>query len=96
MWGKGKKMKKSWEIVREKEIGELLRRVNEPVNKRNACMYVINSRKRLRVTERVTGMRDSKSLDAERRLENPRTEVRIPRDETVYRENIDYVVVQAD
>ena len=51
------------------------------VNERNAYMSVMNARKRLRVTEGVTGMRDSKSLAAERRLENARTEVRRARKE---------------
>ena len=91
-----KKVSNTWEIGREEEIGELLRQVNVVVNKRNACMSVMNGRRRLRVrlTEGVTGMRYSRSLVTERRLENARMEVRrARRDEAVYREGL---VLRAD
>ena len=73
-----KRGRNPWEIGREDEIRELLGRVNVAVNERNACMSVASARRRLRV--RVTG-RDFRSLEAERRLESAREEVRRARRE---------------
>ena len=78
-----KRVSNPWEIGREEEIEELMRRVNVAVNERNACLSVVNARRRLRVrvTEGVTGMRDTRSIDADSRLERARMEVRSARKE---------------
>ena len=73
-----KRCRNPWEIGREDEIGELLRRVNVAVNERNACMSVVSARRRLRVRIAV---RDLRSLEAERRLESARAEVKRTRKE---------------